>query len=65
MQDLDMIVYKMTVCKMLWYSLQDTYMAGLQCNSLQDIGMNAVSKNMVHSLNLDGKWIYDHNDENA
>ena len=37
----------------------------LQGNSLQDIGMNAISKNMVHSFNLNGMWIYDHKNENA
>ena len=38
---------------------------GLQGNSSQDMDLNVVSKNMVHSLNLDGMWIYDHKNENA
>ena len=32
---------------------------------LQDMGMNAIGKTMVHCLNLDGMWTYDHKDENA
>ena len=37
----------------------------LQGNSLQDMHMNVVSKNIVHSINLDDIWIYDHKYENA
>ena len=38
----------------------------LQDDSLQDvIGMNTICRNMVHSLNLDSIWIYDHKNENA
>ena len=37
----------------------------LSNDRLQDMGMNAVDKNIAYSLNLDGIWIYDHKDENA
>ena len=30
----------------------------LQNDSLHDVDMNAVSKNMIHSLNLNGMWRY-------
>lgn len=33
-------------------------MAIYKITSLQDTDMNAVSKNMVHSLNLNGMWMY-------
>lgn len=33
-------------------------MAIYKITSLQDTDMNAVSKNMVHSLSLNGMWMY-------
>jgi len=61
----------MTVCKKLWYGLQDDSLQGLdvvqlarhrygrlQGNSLQDMGIDAISKNMVHGPNLYGMWMY-------
>lgn len=69
LQDSNMTVSKMTVCKMLWYNLQGIVARhrydSLQDDSWQDMGMNAVGKNMVHSLNLSSIWTYDHKSENA
>ena len=78
LQDSEITICKMTVYKKLWYNLQDDSLQGLdmvqfakhrygslQDYSLQDIGMNAISKNMVDGPNLDVIWIYDHKDENA
>ena len=60
-----MIVCKMIVCKMLvskrlWYNLQDVGLQEIMVlfarniwyrDSLQDMGMDAVKKNMAHNSN--------------
>ena len=55
-----MIVCKMLVCKRLWYNLQDVGLQEIMVlfarniwyrDSLQDMGMDAVKKNMAHNSN--------------
>ena len=47
MQDTGMTVCKMAVCKKTWHILQGTDMAVYKNDSLQDVDMNAVSKNII------------------
>ena len=47
MQDTGMTVCKMVVCKKTWHILQGTDMAVYKNDSLQDVDMNAVSKNII------------------
>ena len=55
-RDSEIIVCKMTVCKRLWYSLQDTYGRVTVCKiwvRMQVIG----NRNIVHDLNLYSMWL--------